>query len=77
MSRSGRKLPRDAHHPDSANLKNKNTASSIRASTPVPSTALGVDTKPSKSRSKSGGYSKTQKYTLPNNQPSFILAKTR
>jgi hypothetical protein len=45
--------------------------------TPVSSTALGGDTKSPKFRSKSGGYFRTQKYTLPNNQPSFFLAKNR
>jgi len=77
MSPTLRKLTRDAHHPDSANWKNKNTGSSTPALTPVSSTALAVDAKQPKSRSKSGGYQKTQKNTLPNNQPSFFLAKTR
>jgi hypothetical protein len=77
MSPTWRKFPRDGHHPDSANWENKKTGSSTPALRPVSSTALGGDTKPPKSRSKSGGYLKTQKYTLPNNQPSFILPKTR
>lgn len=65
MSPTWRKLSRDAHDPDSANWKNKNTGSSTSSLTPVSSTALGVDTKPPKCRSKSGGYFKTQKTHYP------------